>query len=163
FPYREEQAAGAWITFALMALWSARHHWSSLIQEMGAEDRRALQWMGVLAAACVLGCVGLMAVVGIPPLVALGVILIYVAYVISGARVRAEAGGPWTFAPLLWTPHRVMAALTGGHALPERGLVAGGHFDLLHVDMRAQSLPYLLEGLKIAESAGIRWRTVITW
>src|SRR5207247_143241 len=75
FPYREEQAAGAWITFALMALWSARHHWSSLAQSLGAEDRRALQWMAVIAAGCVLGCAGLMTMVGIPPLVAMGVIL----------------------------------------------------------------------------------------
>jgi uncharacterized protein DUF6785/uncharacterized protein DUF6784 len=163
FPYREEQAAGAWITFAGMALWGARLHWASLMKSVSTEERRRFQRMAGLAAVCMLLGAGMMTAVGVPFVVAVGVILIYTAYVISGARVRAEAGGPWTFAPLLWTPHRVMGALTGRQVLPDRGLVAGGHFDLLHVDMRAQSLPYLLEGLKIAETAGIRWRTVIAW
>jgi hypothetical protein len=163
FPYREEQAAGAWITFAAMALWGARRHWASLMKSVPAEERRRFQRMAGLAAGCMLLGAGMMTAVGIPFVVAAGVIFVYTAYVISGARVRAEAGGPWTFAPLLWTPHRVMGALSGRQVLPDRGLVAGGHFDLLHVDMRAQSLPYLLEGLKIAEAAGIRWRTVIAW
>src|SRR5262249_26352688 len=41
--------------------------------------------------------------------------------------------------------------------------VAGGHFDLLHTDIRAQSFPYVLEGFKIADAAGIPWRTVALW
>ena len=163
FPYREEQAAGAWIAFAAMALWGARYHWSSLMASSPTAERRALRRMGWLAAGGVALCVGMLAAVGIPLLVAAGVIVVYVAYVISGARVRAEAGGQWTFAPLLWTPYRVMSGLGGGQLLSDRELAAGGHFDLIHVDIRAQSLPYLLEGLKIAESAGIRWRTVIIW
>jgi hypothetical protein len=163
FPFREEQAAGAWITFAAMALWGARRHWGSLIAAGSSEERRAFQRMGWLAATCGLLCAALMTTVGIPFLLALGTVAVYVAYVIAGSRVRAEAGGPWTFAPLSWTPQRVMSALGSGTAMPDRGLVAAGHFDLMHVDMRAQSLPYLLEGLKIAESAGIPWRTVLTW
>jgi hypothetical protein len=127
------------------------------------EERRAFRRMGWLAAACVLLCAALMTTVGIPFLLALGTVAVYVAYVIAGSRVRAEAGGPWTFAPLSWTPQRVMAAFGSGAVMPDRGLVAAGHFDLMHVDMRAQSLPYLLEGFKIAETAGIRWRTVVVW
>jgi Domain of unknown function (DUF6784)/Family of unknown function (DUF6785) len=127
------------------------------------EERRALRRMGWLAASCVLLCAGMMTAVGIPFVLALGTVTVYVAYVVSGSRVRAEAGGPWTFAPLDWTPQRVMSALGGGTVMPDRGLVAAGHFDLMHVDIRAQSLPYLLEGLKIAEATGIRWRTVIVW
>jgi hypothetical protein len=163
FPYREEQAAGAWIVFAAMALWSARHHWKSAIDSVAPWERGTLRRLAWLAAGGVLLGAVMMAMVGIPFPLALGVILVYVAYGISGARVRAEAGGPWTFAPLQWTPHRVMAAVTGGHGIPERAVVASGHFDLLHTDVRAQSLPYLLEGFKIADAAGIPWRTVMLW
>jgi hypothetical protein len=163
FPYREEQAAGAWITFAGMALWGTRRHWGSLMASLAKEERRALRRMGWLAASCVLSCAGMMTAVGVPFALAVGTVTVYVAYVVSGSRVRAEAGGPWTFAPLDWTPQRVMSALGGGTIMPDRGLVASGHFDLMHVDIRAQSLPYLLEGLKIAEATGIRWRTVIVW
>ncbi len=163
FPYREEQAAGAWIMYAAMTLWSARRHWAGALRIAAKEERRALRGMVLLVGACLLLCVGMMAIVGVSPVVATSVGLIYVAYVISGARVRAEAGGPWTFSPLQWTPFRVTSALTGGHLGADRGIVAAGHFDLLHSDIRATSLPYLLEGLKIADAAGIPWRTLLRW
>jgi hypothetical protein len=51
----------------------------------------------------------------------------------------------------------------GTQNLSDRAIVAGGYFDLVHVDIRAQSLPYLMEGLKIADSVGLRWRTVLAW
>jgi len=163
FPYPEEQAAGAWLALGGLLLWGARFHWADLMRSLSPSDRRAMQGYGVAALACMLLCAGMMAVAGIPPLAALGVIVVYVLYVLSGARVRAEAGGQWTFAPLVWTPHRIMNSLSHLPAQPGRALVAGGYFDLAHVDIRAQSLPFLMEGLKIAETVGIRWRTVLKW
>ena len=82
---------------------------------------------------------------------------------LTAARTRAEAGSMFTMGPALWTPNRVMGAITGTFGMSERSLAAGGHFDLVHVDIRGQSLSYLLEGLKIADTLGIRWRTVVTW
>ena len=52
----------------------------------------------------------MMAAAGMKWLMSGLVILVYVLYVVSGARVRAEAGGQWTFAPALWTPYRVATA-----------------------------------------------------
>src|SRR5204862_7656403 len=74
FPYREEQAAGAWITFAGMALWGARRHWGSLMETASAEERRFFRRMVGLAAACMLLGALMMTAVGIPLLVAAGVI-----------------------------------------------------------------------------------------
>ncbi|MGC8862959.1 MAG: DUF6785 family protein [Armatimonadota bacterium] len=45
----------------------------------------------------------------------------------------------------------------------DHALVSSGLFSLIHVDVRAQSMPYLMEGLDIAERSGIRWRTVLVW
>ena len=163
FPYKEEQAAGAWIAFAFMIGWGARWHWHSLRRLLPPDELRAVRWMGLLALTCALLCVTMMVLTGIPVLFALLIIGVYVAYVLSGARIRAEAGGQWTFAPATWTPHRVANAALGTQSLPEGALVAGGYFDLVHVDIRAQSLPYLMEGLKIADSVGLRWRTVLMW
>lgn len=163
FPFREEQAAGAWLGFAVLAVWGARFHWNSLLRETPPEEQRAIQRLGGAAALCMALCALLMIAVGITPVVAVGVVVVYAAFVLTAARVRAEAGGQWTMAPTLWTPHRVLGATTGTLGTPDRALVAGGHFDLIHVDIRGQSLPYLMEGLKIADTLGIRWRTVVTW
>ncbi len=163
FPFREEQAAGAWIAFAALAVWGVRLRWSHLMQTSPPRDRRDLRRLGALAALCMTLCAAMMTAVGISPLMALGTITLYVAYVLCGARVRGEAGGIWTFAPLSWTPARVMGGLLGTYGLPPRAMVAGGLFDLVHVDIRAQTLPYLLEGLKIGETAGLRWRTILCW
>lgn len=163
FPYKEEQAAGAWIAFALIVGWSARWHWQSLKRHLTPDELRTIRWLGLLALGCVLLCAGMMMLTGVPPLFALLIIGVYVAYVLSGARIRAEAGGQWTFAPATWTPHRVANAVLGTQNLPEGAIVTGGYFDLVHVDIRAQSLPYLMEGLKIADSIGLRWRTVLVW
>jgi len=163
FPYKEEQAAGAWIAFAMMVSWGARLHWKSLVRQLTPDEMRTVRLLGLLALGCILMCALMMMLTGIPPLFALMIIGVYVAYVLSGARIRAEAGGQWTFAPATWTPHRVANAMLGTQNLSDRAIVAGGYFDLVHVDIRAQSLPYLMEGLKIADSVGLRWRTVLAW
>lgn len=163
FPFPLEQAAGAWIAFAGLALWGARFHWVGLAKSLSSGDRRAILRLGAMAVICALLCAVMMAVTGVPFWLALGIVIVYVAFVLTGARVRAEAGGMWTFAPITWTPYHVVHALSGSAAIPQKGLVAAGTFDLIHVDIRGQALPYLMEGLKIAESVGIRWRTVLFW
>lgn len=163
FPYMEEQAVGAWVAFALLALGGVRFHWASLMRSVSAEERRAFRRWGLAAAACALLCILMMVAVGVAPLIAIGVIVLHTAYTLSGARVRADAGGAWTFAPVYGTPYRMTNMLLGSQTLSDRSLVAGAHFDLIHVDIRAKTLPYLLEGLKIADGVGIRWRTVLKW
>ena len=163
FPYKEEQASGAWIAFAVLVIWGARRHWRSVVSMVPADELATVRRMTAVALGCIGLCAGMMALVGIPIIAAAGVIVVYVLYVLSGARVRAVAGGQWTFAPLFWTPHRVMYSVLGTETASNRALLAGGYFHLVHVDVRAQSLPYLMEGLDIAERSGIRWRTVLVW
>lgn len=161
FPYREEQAAGAWLALAGLILWGARRHWATVISMVPRAELRGVRWMIAAAAACSVLCALMMAAVGIPLIGAAVVMAVYIAYALSGARVRAEAGAQWTFAPLIWTPHRVTTSLFGTQAMDPTALTAGGTFNLIHVDIRAQSLPYLMEGLNIAEKSGIPWRRVM--
>lgn len=162
FPYPEEQASGAWLALAAIVIWGARHHWRTVIKMVPDSERQAVRQMVYGAAACALLCVGMMTAVGIPVWASAIVLTIYIAYVLAGARVRAEAGAMWTFAPLGWTPHRAMTSIVGANGLGDQALVAGGHFNLIHWDIRGQSLPYLMEGMDIAEKSGIKWRTVLT-
>ncbi len=163
FPYPNEQAAGAWLAFALLAVLAARHHWSGMMSAASPGERRAVKGLGVMAGTCLLGAAALAWGIGVSPAVAIGSAVVYASYVLSGARVRADAGGVWTFAPVTWTPGRVMTELTGGAPASPRPLVAGAMFDLVYIDIRAQSLPFLMEGLKIGDAAGIRRRDLIVW
>jgi hypothetical protein len=156
FPYREEQAAGAWIALALILAFAARKSFRSNPQFLPGPPRRILA--GTLALA-VFGA-GLMTWAGTPPLMAILVIGIYICYVVSGARVRAEAGSLWTFAPLTWTANRTAIGILGSAGLTNQAMLSTGHFDLVHVDIRGQSLPFLMEGLKISEGLGVSWRTL---
>ena len=163
FPYREEQAAGSWIGFALLLIWGARHHWATVAKSVPKSEISAVRALIVVAVACTVACAGMMMMAGIPKLAAILMILVYIAYTLSGARVRAESGGQWTFGPLHWTANRVSNSVLGTQGMGDQALLASGHFHLVHVDIRAQSLPYLMEGLSIADKSGIRWRTVLTW
>lgn len=162
FPYYEEQASGAWIAFAMLVLWGARKHIRSAVRSVPREDRDALRKLWTSAIACTAFCAVMMCAAGLPPIMALSVIFIYAAYVLTGARVRAEAGGQWTFAPL-WSAHDASQAVLGTGGLGHGALASAGFFDLVHVDIRGQSLPYLMEGMDIAEKSGIPWRTVLMW
>jgi len=157
FPYREEQSAGAWVAFAVLLVIGAAARWRAMPRNGDRLHVAAAVW----AAMCLLACSSLIVLTGVPPVIALGIVGVYAAYVLTGARVRAEAGGQWTFAPATWTPARVVTALSGTDGLSDRAMLAVGHFDLVHVDIRAQSLPYFMEGLKVADTAGLGLRRVV--
>lgn len=162
FPYYEEQASGAWIAFAALVLWAARRHLRSAVQSLPPEDRSAIGKLWVSALVCTAICAGMIYSAGLPLAMAGSVVLVYGAYVLTGARVRAEAGGQWTFSPL-WSAHDASNAVLGTGGLSNGALVATGFFDLVHVDIRGQSLPYLMEGMDIAEKTGTPWRTILVW
>jgi hypothetical protein len=52
FPYKEEQAAGAWIAFAMMVGWGARLHWKSLVRQLTPDEMRTVRLLGLLALGC---------------------------------------------------------------------------------------------------------------
>jgi hypothetical protein len=163
FPYAEEQGAGSWIGLAGLVIWGARHQWKAVSKLVPPDEKRAARLLAATAALCAVLCAAMMNAIGIPAVAALGIVLVYVAYVIAGARIRAEAGGQWTFSPVVATAHRVTYSALGTRGMTDAALMTGGYLSLLHVDIRAQSLPYLMEGLDIAERSGIPWRTVLTW
>ncbi len=161
FPYAEEQATGAWLAFAMLTLWVTRRRYIEARHRFSSDEQRAVKWGSILAVTCLCGSAALMAAAGMTVLTAAGTALIYAAFVLTGARVRAEAGGMWTFAPFTWTPPFVVNQLLGTQGVPTGSLIAGSHFGLVQADIRAQSLPFLMEGLKIGAEAAIPWRTVL--
>jgi len=169
FPYNEEQAAGAWIAFALISLWGARKyfrrafHWFGrpLPSDPGDRDDTLYRLAGLGLAACSLFVIVFTVLAGLPIHIAIAIHLIYALYIICGSRIRAEVGAQWTFAPLVWTPSRLTTSLLGTASLTTKTLVMSTLFEHINVDIRGQPMPNHLEGMKIADSTGMSQRRLI--
>jgi len=159
FPYVPEQGAGAWIAMALLTLWALRRRGA----ERTPTERRVDRSVAIATVLALVSASGLQAGCGVPWGIALATVAVAAAYMITAARVRAESGAIWTFSPLGWTPGRV-ALECFRFGAPSAGTVGGvALFDLVHVDVRGQSLPYLLEGFRLGRDAPFRARDLVGW
>lgn len=161
FPFIQEQGAGAWIGMAILVAIALRRN--RVDTKISRDDQTWERSLGIGAVVALVLAIVALAANGIPPTIAVITALVYACYVLTAARVRAESGAIWTFAPLGWTAGRTAVELLRTAPLSPNTVVAGGLFDLVHVDIRGQSLPYLMEGLKIGDTVGLRWRTILLW
>lgn len=155
FPYFQEQAAGAWIAFAALTLWVGRRQLARAARE--ASGRAAC----VVLTASLAFIFGFAALAGLPMWLAIGIFLIYMMYVVSAARVRAEVGTQWTFAPLVWTPNAVFMLGLGTRIFTEKAMTNMAVLEGITVDVRGQPMPNHMESLKIAEQSGLDRRRLI--
>lgn len=159
FPFVFEQGAGAWIGMALLTLATVARNRRGLAPSEVRADRIALS----STVACLGGAIVLMSRCGVPVGMAIATVLVAAAYLVTAARVRAEAGAIWTFAPLTWTPGRLGIELFRTSPFSNATLAGTGLFDLVHVDVRGQALPYLMEGLQATKETRFRPAQLILW
>ena len=151
-PFKEEQAAGAWIALGIMVLWMGRR---SLARAFRGGEGRLLGWARWLLIGGLAVALGFVIAAGLAWWMALGMIAIYLLYVVVAARVRAEVGTQWTFAPLVWTPNYVMINTAGPMRFTESQLVNIANFEGVTVDVRAQPMAGQMEAFKMASGVGL--------
>lgn len=117
FPYHLQQNAGAFIVFALIALWRCRLQRG--IPSREAEGRKRAVWILAAAVGAIL-C--FCATAGIPLWIAMASIGLYLLYATAVARLVAEAGTPSAMAPI--SPQEVIFAWTGSDVLTRPQQVA---------------------------------------
>jgi len=167
FPYREEQAAGAWMAFAALTLWLGRRQlaeaYRAAIGMAGAASRDGAMYRAAGVALIVsLGVIFILgAAMGLPAWLAVGIFVIYLMYVITAARVRAEVGTQWTFAPLVWDPNQVFLLGLGSGIFGARTLTSLAVLEGVTVDVRGQPMPNQMESLKMAEEVGLSRRQLV--
>jgi hypothetical protein len=167
FPYREEQAAGAWMAFALLALWLGRRQLAQIFRAAFGPWRertpQALMYRqaGVALAVALIVIFAFGTAAGLPPWLSVGIFTIYLLYVITAARVRAEVGTQWTFAPLVWDPNGVFLLGLGSGIFGARTLTNLAVLEGITVDVRAQPMPNHMESLKMAEEVGLGRRQLV--
>ena len=149
FPFIDEQTTGAYIGFALVAVWIARKHIARLFRSMPSHGRFAIVSLVVgsigITAFCLRAGMGLKAIF----LFFAGYFLIS----ISIGRIRAELGSP--VHDLHFSgPGRMMVSLMGTHSFSKSDLTITSLFWYFNRAYRSHPMPCILEGVKLEERTG---------
>jgi hypothetical protein len=164
FPYLEQQSFGAYIGLAVFALWTSRSHfiriWNGLFKRVDLRDANEPIPYRWAVAGLVVGSVALFAfckVCGMTPTIIAATFLIYFTLAIAITRMRAELGPP---AHDLHQsgPDSMITSLTNSDRLPRGDLAMLSMFYGFNRAYRSHPMPIELEGFKIAERTGGRYR-----
>jgi hypothetical protein len=187
FPFREEQAFGAFVAFGLAVLWRSTGSGGRVVRwwgggvgsSSGDEQRRsrhspcspsvntqpphplsphALCLAGFLLCSAV--TVGFMAAAHMPLWVAAAMWVGTLLIGVTLARIRAEAGPAWVFGPYR-DVGRAIAVAWGTASFSEPALVGLGAFRWLNRDPRFLPMAFQMEALKMADTVGLRRRLVV--
>lgn len=160
-PYLWEQATGAWLALALLSLYASRRHLAACLRKavtgQGIDDRQEpLSYrtavFGMLAASVVL--VSFAVALGMAWHVALLFFVLYLLFLITYTRIRAEAGLPWVFSPQ-FTAHGSMLDIGGQGHYGAQDLTGIARLSWFEQDYRSHMMPNQIDAMKyVSESGG---------
>lgn len=165
FPYVEEQSFGAYIGLAVFALWTSRSHFIRIWD--GLFDRRAnlhdeneplsYRWAvcGLAAGGALLFAFCYYA--GMSPLIIVLFFLIYFLLAVAITRMRAELGPP-AHDLHRGGPDSILTAIYPSNKFARPDLAMFSLFYGFNRAYRSHPMPIQLEGFKIAERVGGRYR-----
>ncbi|MDQ2799565.1 MAG: hypothetical protein M3Y13_07985, partial [Armatimonadota bacterium] len=163
-PYLWEQATGAWLGLALLSLYGARRHLGGALRQAltrrGMDDRAEpisyrAAYVGFVLASVLL--VGLVMSLGMAWHVALIFFTIYLLFLVTYTRIRAEAGLPWVFTPT-FNAHGVLLDFGGFSHYNTQDLTALARLEWFEMDYRSHMMPNQLDAMKYCGSAGVSLR-----
>jgi len=167
FPFIGHQGAGAFIGIAIVALWLGRRHLKEVfltaIGRARADEGEPFSykfsfWGFILSLTFIIGfCV----VAGMRLIVAVPLVLIALAYMMSATRMRAEAGNAWLFGPDV-DPNTLMTSTIGTKIYLPQDLTIMSYMRVFtSYDLRCLSMPHQLDALKMAELTGTSARSIV--
>jgi hypothetical protein len=164
FPYPHQQSLGAYLAILLMALWMSRGYLRELVRaafsRQAGPEERGNRWaiLGVVAGTLFL--LGFAIRAGMPPVVAVLFLGLYLALVVMITRIRAELG--FAVHDLAWVgPHQQLVAVAGPATLGPGSLAGFGIFYGLVRRFTSHPMPHQLEGLKMAQVSGTAPRGMV--
>jgi len=162
FPFGEEQAFGAFLAFALAALWRTwpglRRAWRE--RHRGDEEGRVMLLSVAGLAACSMVVVWFLHQAGLSLLLSGIVLTLILLLAVTLSRIRAEAGPAWVFGPYRDVSRAVIVSM-GTANMGESSIVGLSLFRWLSRDVRFLPMPFHMEAFKIAHGAGIRKRLAL--
>ena len=165
FPYTENQAFGAYISFCLYSVWISRGYLADVVRKAlgkpsNLDDskepmtyRNAL--LGIIAG--VSGLVSFANYLGMTWWIGVLFFLMYFAIALAITRMRAELGTPMH--DLHFTgPEMIMTRIAGSKAFDAQNLTVFGLFFWFNRAYRSHPMPHQLEALKLAEQTKTDYR-----
>ena len=167
FPFLGHQGAGAFLGIAFVALWLGRRHLKEVlltaIGKARADEGEPFPykfsfWGFILSLAFIIGfCV----VAGMRLIVAIPLVLIALAYMMSATRMRAEAGNAWLFGPDV-DPNTLMTSTIGTKIYLPQDLTIMSYMRVFtSYDLRCLSMPHQLDALKMAELTDTSAKSIV--
>ena len=165
--WRGWQRAGSYIAFAAILLYTGRQaYWETLKRALGLRpprdqlpspsdpDRSTVNAMRVLLVAAL--ALGLLVIrLGLTWPIAVGLVLLLLVTFLVVARISAETG--LFFIQPGWQPFGLLMALFGGYAMgPTPIVIAAFVCIILCIDPCHAMIPYLVNGLKLADRTAVR-------
>ncbi|MFQ6132150.1 MAG: DUF6785 family protein [Armatimonadota bacterium] len=167
-PYLNEQAAGAWLAFGVLALWGTKAHLREAVRRaLGASTdlddsdepisyRAAMIVMLVGLAVIFVWCM----MAGMSFWAVLGLFSIYYVLSIAMTRVRAELGTPHEI--YFVNPHRIMTGIGQARSFGPRNLTIMATHYWYNRCYRCHPMPNQLEAFKMAEQSAVDRRRLFT-
>jgi len=157
FPFIDEQTTGAYIGFALVALWMARKHIIRAFNFSPSTSTPEFRKTHRFAIGSILvGAVGITAFCLRAGMGFKAIFLFFAGYFlisISIGRIRAELGSP--VHDLHFSgPGRMMVSLLGTHRFSQADLTITSLFWYFNRAYRSHPMPCILEGVKLGERTG---------
>jgi len=154
FPFINEQTTGAYVAFALVAVWVARKHIVKIFQFKESPEKNVhsfalitlLIGLAGITAFCLKAGMGIKAIIIF--------FAIYFLISISIGRIRAELGSPvhdLHFAG----PDMMMVHLLGTRNIRQEDLTIISMFWYFNRAYRSHPMPCILEGIKLGERTGV--------
>ncbi len=165
FPYTENQAFGAYISFCLYSVWISRRYLGQVVRRaLGRpseldDSREPMTYRNALLG--IIGGVGALVTfasyLGMPVWIGLLFFLMYFALALAITRMRAELGTP--IHDLHFTgPETLMTRIAGSRAFSADNLTVFGLFYWFNRAYRSHPMPQQLEGYKMAEQSRSDYR-----
>lgn len=163
FPYLSHQGAGAFLGLAMVSLWVSRKHLGEVFKAAfsfepnpDAETREyKYAVFGLLAS--MMGMVAFTRAAGASTPVAILFVTLVLLLLLAATRLRAETGNAWPVGPEV-DSFRLMTSAAGTKAFSGADLTALSYVRTATagLDFRGTCMPHQFDGLKIADSAGIK-------
>ena len=165
FPYTENQAFGAYLSFCLYSVWISRHYIGQVFRRaLGRpseldDSREPMTYRNALLG--IVGGVGALVTfasyLGMPIWIGLLFFLIYFALALAITRMRAELGTP--IHDLHFTgPETILTRIAGSRTFSADNLTVFGLFYWFNRAYRSHPMPHQLEGYKLAEQSRSDYR-----
>jgi len=163
FPYLSHQGCGAFLGLAMLTLWVSRRHLKEVFKiafsfegKVDPEERGyKIAVFGFILS--VMGMIGFACKAGASPLVATIFVLLVLVLLLAATRLRAETGNAWPVGPEV-DSFRLMTTAVGSKPFGTADLTTITYMRTAtaSIDFRGTCMPHQFDGLKIADSSGIK-------